>query len=252
MAEIPSNDAAACVLTEEGIQHISDAFDYLYHGLKEAMRRFENPDAQDAGRDGAIHALEYVLKFFTVIERTGVYPFIAAEGVHAPLARLHSDLMSLDDGMVSAMLMRKKKSGRARASSFYDGLKGIVVFTVRRLRATGVSLPEARRMVASVLAKQGIQPAREGSRGGTGELTDRTLRKWQDDIGINETATDALRQAEAAHLKEVLEGFGLSALPTGSTVDELLLQHFKPARLQLAYLDRLRVHIAKTRGQETT
>ena len=80
------------------------------------------------------------MKFFTVIERTGVYPLIVAEGVHAPIALLFDALMSLDDGKVSLMLAPKKRSGRAHASSFYNGLKGIAVFTVQRLQATGVKL----------------------------------------------------------------------------------------------------------------
>jgi hypothetical protein len=155
MAEESAADAARCVLTQEEIHHISDAFNFLYHGLREAKSRFENPVAHDGGRDGAIHALEYVLKFFTVLERTEVYPLIVRDGVHAPLARLYSDLMSLDDGMVSAMIAPIKKRGRARASAAYDALKGIAAFTVRRLTATGIRPLEARKLVASELAKRG-------------------------------------------------------------------------------------------------
>ena len=110
MAKIPPAD----VLTPEEVQHISDAFNFLHHGLREATGRFERSGAQDGGRDGVIHALECVLKFFTVIERTGSYPFIVAEGVHAPIARLFDALMSLDDGKVSLLLAPKKGSGRAR------------------------------------------------------------------------------------------------------------------------------------------
>jgi hypothetical protein len=88
MAEGSAADAAQCVLSHEEIQHISDAFNFLYHGLREAKSRFEDPVADDAGRDAAIHALEYVLKFFTVLHETGVYPLIVNDGVHAPLARL--------------------------------------------------------------------------------------------------------------------------------------------------------------------
>jgi hypothetical protein len=252
MAKIPPLDAALLALTIEEIQHISDAFNFLHYGLREATGRFQNSGAQDGGRDGVIHALESVLKFFTVIERTGVYPFIVAEGVHAPIALLFDALMSLDDGKVSLMLAPKKRSGRARASSFYNGLKGIAVFTVQRLQATGVNLPEARRMVATILAKQGIRPARKGSPDGTGQLSGRTLRKWQDDIGLNMEATTTYREAEAAHLKEALEACGLSVVPTGSTADDLLLQRLAAADLRRVYLERLSTYIGRTRSQETT
>jgi hypothetical protein len=154
--------------------------------------------------------------------------------------------------MVSAMLTPVKKHGRARASGSYDALKGVVVFTVRRLRATGISFPEASKMVASELAKQGIRPARKGSKHGSEQLSKRTLRKWQEDIGFNKTATDTLTQLESAHLKEVLESFGIPTLPTGSTTDDLLRQRFGAGDLQRAYLGRLAVYIANTRSEETT
>jgi hypothetical protein len=254
MAEESAADAAQCTLSQEEIQHLADAFNFLYHGLKEAQQRFANLAAQDGGRDGAIHALEYVIKFFTCLEQTGVYPLIVRDGVHAPLARLFDDLMSLDNGMVSAMLLPKKKRGRARASGAYDGLKGIAVFTVRRLASTGVSLPEARKMVASKLAEQDVRPARKGSMHGSGLFSERTLRKWQEDIGFNDTSTDTLTRLEGAHVKEVLGGLGLSALPTGLTADDLLLQNqsIPVADLRRAYLDQLTAFVASTRGQETT
>jgi hypothetical protein len=252
MAEGSAADAAQCVLSNEEIQHISDAFNFLYHGLREAKSRFKNPVAGDAGRDGAIHALECVLKFFTVLHETGIYPLIVSHGVHAPLVRLFDDLRSLGDGMVSALLAPVKGPGRARASGSYDALKGVVGFTVRRLTASGVSAPEARKKVASELAKQGIRPARKGSKHGSGQFSERTLRKWQEDIGLNKTTTDKLTQLEAAHLQEVLKSFGITTLPTGSTADDLLRQRFGAGDLQRAYLGRLTAYIASTRSQETT
>jgi hypothetical protein len=252
MAEESATDAAQCVLSPEEIQHISDAFNFLYHGLREAKARFENPAAHDGGRDGAIHALEYVLKFFTALEGTEVYPLIVRGGVHAPLVRLYSDLMSLNDGMVSAMLAPMKKRGRARAGAAYDAMKGIAAFTVRRLTATGIRPPEARKVVASELAKLGIRPTRKGSEEGVREFSERTLRKWQEDIGFNETATNTLRRLEVAHLMETLQHFGLLSIPTGSTADDLLLLHFRPIDLQRVYLDKMAAYIGRTRSRETT
>jgi hypothetical protein len=221
-----------------------EAFSLLWEGLREAKRRFRT--GQDTGRGGAIHALETVVKFL------GLFDPVRREALHAPLARLFDDLMSLDDGKISAMLAPKKKSGRARASGFYDGMKGLAVFTVRRLAATGMTFPDARRMVAAALAEAGFRPARKGSAEGAGEFRGRTLRKWQEDIGANETATNALRLLETAHVTEVLSHFGLPTLPAGFTVDNLLLQHCSPAELQHAYIVKMAAFIANTRGQETT
>ena len=107
-------------------------------------------------------------------------------------------------------------------------------------------------MVTTKLAEIGIRPARKGSDKGSGEFSERTLRKWQDDIAINETARDTLTQLNAAHIQEVLDEFGLSALPAGTTADELMIQHFEPAELRRAHLAKLSAWIASIRGQETT
>jgi hypothetical protein len=222
----------------------AEAFSDLWAGLREAKRRFKT--GQDAGRDGAIHAVESVLKFLQRFDP------VQSEALQAPLARLFDDLMSLDDGVVSNMLTPRKKRGRGRVSGFYDSLKGVAVFTVLRLAANEISLPQARAMVAGKLAELGIRPARKGSRDGTGRFSERTLRKWQEDIRFNKTATDTLSQLEAGHLTEVLEGFRLSALPTGSTADDLLRQRFRPAQLWHVYLDKMTEYIANTRSQETT
>jgi hypothetical protein len=115
MTEQPSDDPDQISLSPEEICQIGEAFNFLYHGLKKAQQRFEDTKSQDGGRDGAIHALEYVLKFFDCLEKTGIYTFIVVDGVHAPLARLCDDLMSLNDGKVSAMLRpTKKREGRPR------------------------------------------------------------------------------------------------------------------------------------------
>jgi len=218
----------------------ADALNFLWEGLREAKQRFQS--GQDAGRDGAIHAVETVVKFL------GLFDPVRKEALHAPLARLFDDLMSLNDGMASAMLVPKKKSGRARASGAYNVMKAVAVFTVQRLAAIGMRVRDARKMVAGKLASIGIRPARKGDRDGPGEFSERTLRKWRDDIGINETATAALAELEAGHLQEVLEGFGLSALPAGSTVDSLLLQRFPPADLRSAWLVKMTHYIANTRS----
>jgi hypothetical protein len=223
---------------------LAEALQILWRELREAKQRFQS--GQDAGRDGAIHALETIVKFL------GLFDTVRDEALHAPLARLSSDLMSLDDGTASAMLTPRRRRGRARASSFYDATKGVAVFTVQRVAATGITYPNARRMVATKLAEIGVRPARKGSDKGTGEFSERTLRKWQDDVAMNETARDTLTLLEAGHIQEVLEIIGLSALPSGTTADELMIRHFEPAELRRGYLAKLSAFITRIRGQETT
>jgi hypothetical protein len=202
----------------------TEALNFLCEGLKEAKQRFQA--GQDGGRDGAIHALEMVLKFL------GLFEPVRAAALHAPLARLFTDLMALDDGEVSPLLAPRKRSGRARANPAYDALKGAVVFTVQRLAATGLTQPEARRIVADEMARLGVRPARKGSNLGSGRFSERTLRKWQDDIGINETATDTLKLLEVEHSREVLVLEG--------------------ADLQRRRLDRLAAFVAITRTGAAT
>jgi hypothetical protein len=224
--------------------------------LRKHSPLFVQLEAEYGGRDGAIHALEFVLKFFDALKRKGIYPLIVQDGVQAPLDRLFDDLMSLDNGMVSPMLSPRKKLGRARASSLYDGMKAVAVFTVRHLMATGLSLPEARKLVAAELAKQGIRPARKGSRDGSGQFSERTLRTWEEgiaaDIGCHGTPAGTLAKLEAAHLADVLAWCGLKTLPEGATPDSLLAERCPTDRLRPAYLEKLADVVRKTRAQETT
>src|SRR5262249_29312151 len=103
----------------------------LYAGLERATLQFA--EDKDAGRSGVVAALETVLRF---LQQSSV---ISSHGFIAPLARLHSDLLALDDGNVSSLLAPKSRSGRARASDFYDGLKGLAVFTVQALTTTSMN-----------------------------------------------------------------------------------------------------------------
>jgi hypothetical protein len=178
---------------------LQEALGFLFRGLTEAKKRFE--EADNSGRDGVIDAVETILKFLL---------FLQSNGLEAPFARLCADLMALDDGEVSPLLAPKKKAGRARANALYDGLKGVAVFTVRRLAATGIGIRDARRMVANELARCGVRPARKGAKNAAhtpeaGRFSERTLRKWQEDIGINKTAADTLRQLEDAWQEEQLK-----------------------------------------------
>jgi hypothetical protein len=176
------SEAAPGPLSAEQIQAISDAFDFLYSGLREAKRRFQASD--DAGRDGAIHAVETVIKFLSLYEP------VRSESLHAPLSVLFDALMSLGDGEVLPILRKVKRSGRVRASGGRDSLTGMIAFTVDGLCATGMSSDDARRSVARILQKAGVTPAR----GAGSNVTVRTIRGW-----CEEVAADVRREGEAAH-----------------------------------------------------
>ena len=191
-------------------------------GLERATLQFA--ENGDAGRSGVIAALETVLRFLQQ------YSVISSHGFIAPLARLHSDLLALDDGNVSALLAPKSRSGRARASGFYDGLKGLAVFTVEALTITSMSRIDARKAVARRLNELGISPARKGSKHASGKITERTLRDWQEDIA----ADVGFRSTTAQTLRELQNEFQNAKF----TVSELL--------------DRLSVYVKATRSAQTT
>ncbi len=243
----PDHDKPSTPSAEE-LAAIKAAFDELYSGLFKAKQLFES--GRNGGREGAIHAVESVLKF---IEKSTV---VQSQGYHAPLARLFDDLLSLDDGKVSELLKPRSRSGRAVAGGFYDALRGVAVFTVRRLEATGMAVADARKMVSNKLNGLNVRPARKGSKDGGGKITARTLRGWQEgiaaDVGFHSTAAQTLRDLEAENLTEALQIAGLSSLPSGATPETILLDQFPTADIRRCFLDRLASYIETTRSAETT
>src|SRR5262249_39104341 len=157
------------------------AFDFLYGGLRDAKKLFEAGD--NAGRDGAIHSLEVLLKFLSQFQP------VLDEGLNAPLAALFNALLSLDDGSVLPILKSVPVRGRSRGSAFRDSLKGAAAFTVTRLRATGLSVPDARGDVARVFRDARVTTGR----GRYPAITSRTVRGW-----CEEVTTDIGRCGEAA------------------------------------------------------
>jgi hypothetical protein len=76
--------ANACATAEQ----IDQIFDFLYAGLREAKRLYDAGD--HAGREGAIHAVETVVKFL------GLFKPVATESLHAPLVGLHENKRAVD------------------------------------------------------------------------------------------------------------------------------------------------------------
>lgn len=128
----------------------------LFTSLHKAKLRFDAGD--DAGRGGALYALDAILRFLMLFEAVHVGSLLT------PLALLFGDMVSLDGGQVCPMVAPAKKRGGTRASGFYNALRGITVFVARRLEASGMAHADARKAVAKELANTGVRPARKGSR----------------------------------------------------------------------------------------
>jgi hypothetical protein len=225
---------ATCGLIAHGVS-LSKDLDRFFVSLRGAKRRLDIQE--DGGRVAALHALDTVLRYLMLFERT------YTEGLLTPLALLFGDLVSLDGGAVGPMVAPAKKRGGARASGFYNALKGIAVFVARRLEASGLKRPDARKAVAAELAKMGVRPARKGSRDGTGQISARTIAKWQEDIAADvvfkTTAARELSECEISQERLVLQAHGLPRLPEGRTADMLELDQIGPAEFRRKYLQSL-------------
>lgn len=233
---------ATILLLKNGANLRKDLND-LFSSLYKAKLRFDATD--DAGRDGALHALDAVLRFLMLFETVHV------ESLLTPLALLFGDLVSLDGGKACPMVAPTKKPGGTRASGFYNAMKGIAVFIVRRLEASGISRPDSRKAVARELNKLGVRPARKGSREGSGEFRAGTIAKWEQDVAadiqMSTTAAQEFRQCETGQVDRVLAELGLSSLPPGSTADDLQLERLTPAEFRRAYLSSLGKFVLDTR-----
>jgi len=229
-------------LIAEGASVFKD-LDRLFVSLSEAKRRLEAQE--EDSRQSALYALDAVLRYLMLFERT------YSEGLLTPLALLFSDLMSLDGGEVRAMVAPVKKRGGTRASGFYNALKGIAAFTATRLEASGLARSDARKAVAKELSKMGMRPARKGSHEGSGEISARTIAKWQQDIAedirFEKTAAQEFQACQTGYVPSVLEAYGLDRLPEGSTADDFELDHLGPAKFRRRYLKKLAQFVLETR-----
>jgi hypothetical protein len=203
----------------EQLAAIKNAFNKLYAGLVNAKQLFES--GHNNGREGAILALESVLKF---LETSTVVQLYA---LHAPLAVLFDALMNLDDGVVRPILQTVPRSGRGSASAMRESIKGVVAFTVHRLCTTGVPAADARKFVARTLKEVGLS----AERGRYPAVTERTIRGWCEDV-----AADVSRRREAAQTFDELQ----RDIPLASGSD--------PTPIRRDLLAQLRELICRTRG----
>lgn len=103
--EKPSDDSAP---DRVEINPINDAFDFLFEGLAKANRMFV--EEKDAGREGAVAALNVVTKFLSFFQGTTDH--------RQPLTALLNAVMSLDEGLVLPLLKqaRRPRGGQSPAS----------------------------------------------------------------------------------------------------------------------------------------
>ena len=205
---------------KEQLATIEAAFNNLYAGLVEAKKLF---DSGNSGREGAIHAIESVLKF---LEGSTV---VRSHGLHAPLVALFDALMNLNDGVVQPILQTVPHSGRGRAGAVRDSIKGAVAFTVDRLCATGLPVTSARKLVARTLKEVGLV----AGRGRYAAVTERTIRGWREDVTL-----DVGRKGQAAQTFDMLQ----QDIAPASGSD--------PASIRREVLNRLSDLIRRTRSGE--
>jgi hypothetical protein len=203
MSKTPPNDPFQSVASSEGGERIAEAINILYQELEEATRCLCDPASEHGGREGAIKALAAVLGFL------GGFPKISQ--VSMPLTRLLLDMLSLDSGTVTALLKPKHTDVRPPAGLAHHLVKGIALYTVRRLRATGMKRDAAHIAVATELSEAGIRPARKGSATGEGLITKRTVRGWDEnsDLASGEWAAVVLYHMENFLIQKVIAAFGL-------------------------------------------
>ena len=213
----------------EDIAALNAEFDFLYRGLRDAKKLFEAGD--NAGREGAVHSLEILLKFLSRFQP------VLDERLNAPVVALFNALLSLDDGCVLPILKSVPPRGRSRASGVRDSLKGAAAFTVTCLVATGQRVPDARADVARLFRETGVTTAR----GRYPAVTSRTVRGW-----CEEVAADIGRRGEAAQTFDQLEK-ECSVVERAEPAD---IEGAEPADIRRASLDSLANLINDLRGSE--
>jgi hypothetical protein len=169
----------------------------LFAGLQEANRLFV--EGKDAGRLGAIEALNTVAQFLLYFEGT--------TDLRQPFIALLNALVSLNDGQVLPLLEPYRRPSRPPASAVRQNVQAMAAITVHRLRETGLNINEAYEKVAQVCREAGVKPGRSGkdSLGQEPEITARTVRFWcekiEEDVGRHSEAAkafDRLRQSPHA------------------------------------------------------
>jgi hypothetical protein len=165
---LPEHIAAA------DLDKLNTGLGFLFAYLRGASDVFHRAD--HGGRAGAIMALDAAWRFVALFRGP------RAELLFQPILDLQAALRNLDEGGVPAMLKPIRRSGRAPSTDTHAALWGYAAGTVRRLTESGISLGDARKLVAEALVELGVRPER-----GKEPITDRTVRSWcekvSEDVG---------------------------------------------------------------------
>jgi hypothetical protein len=129
--------------------------------------------SEDDRRHASVVALDAAWRLVALFKE----PY--AECLHLPVLHLQDALRMLDEGTVSPMLkpVRRREGGRSRSANVRGALKGRAAGTVAQLVEAGISLPDARILVAEALVEFGQRPER-----GSGQITETTVRHWCDEV----------------------------------------------------------------------
>jgi hypothetical protein len=215
------------------IKSKDEALEFLFKALKVANSLFV--EGKDAGRLGAIEALNSVVQFLMFFKGT--------TDLRQPFTALLNALENLNNGQVLPLLERQRRSGRSPASAAKDSHKALAECTVRRLRETGLGKKEAYEKVAQVCREAGIKPGRKGrdSPSQEPEITGRTVRGWCEKI-----AEDVGRHLQAA---QTLDRLRQSQTPEAQAITQAIKSEQKEAARN-GLLQGLRLSLVQMRASE--
>jgi hypothetical protein len=147
------------------LANVNLGLEFLFGELREAAERHKKGD--NGGRSGTIQAVEAVTLFLHMFSSTHT------EKLDVPLALLVNALSALDRNAIQSVVKPVRRSGRPHASGVRQALKGVVAYTIRRLKDVGMDERSAQQAVVPRLKAFGIKPDR-----GSHDLTARTVRDW--------------------------------------------------------------------------
>jgi hypothetical protein len=171
-------------ITAADLEKLNTGLGFFFSYLRNASEIFHR--SEDQGRHGAIIALDAAWRLVALFKQ----PF--SENLFLPLLHLRDALGKLDEGTVASMLKPVRHRGRTTSTGARAALRGHAAGTVQRLVEAGLSLKDARALVAKALNELGVRPER-----GSGQTTARTVRTW-----CEEVAADVGRRGAAATIYE--------------------------------------------------
>jgi hypothetical protein len=208
--------------TAADLETLNEGLRFFFSKLRLASGLFRH--SEDDHRHAAIVALDAAWQLVALFRQ----PY--AELLFRPILDLQAALRNLDEGGVPLMLKPVRRAGRAPSTDTQGALWGYAAGTVKRLVESGISLDDARKLVAEALVELGVRAER-----GNKPVTHRTVRTWcekvSEDFGrrgaaatvYDEMFTDEERQrfsalqsdrARQAHALNSLARFVRAHFPT--------------------------------------